>query len=114
MALARRDRLDYLEFLETILADEVLRRDRKRLAVRLQKAGFEQLRALEDFDWDAAITLDRRLIDVIFSLDFIDRKEHVLFVGPVGVGKSFLALDPGLCGDQGRSLGKVRQGRSVL
>ena len=35
--------------------------------------------------------MDRRLIDLVFSLDFLNRHEHVLFVGPVGVGKSFLA-----------------------
>ena len=91
VALARRDRIDYLDFLEIILSDEALRRDSKRLSTRLAKAGFEQLCALEDFDWSAEIILDRRLVDAVFSLEFIRRSEHVIFVGPVGVGKSFLA-----------------------
>ena len=91
ISLARRDRLDYVPFLEIILADEVNRRDRKRLQTRLQKAGFEQLCRLEDFDWEADISMDRRLVDAAFSLEFLDRSEHVLLVGPVGVGKSFLA-----------------------
>ena len=46
--------------------------------------------ALEDFDWSASITLDRRLLDAVFSLEFLDRHEHVLLLGPAGVGKSFL------------------------
>ena len=46
---------------------------------------------LEDFDWSASITMDRRMRDAVFSLEFLDRHEHVLLVGPTGVGKSFLA-----------------------
>jgi len=91
MALARRDQLDYAAFLQILLTDEVERRDNRNLEVRLQKAGFEEICRLEDFDWSAGIKTDRRLIDLVFSLDFLNRHEHVLFVGPVGVGKSFLA-----------------------
>ncbi|MEW6233567.1 MAG: IS21-like element helper ATPase IstB [Chloroflexota bacterium] len=91
LALARRDQLDYAAFLQILLADEVSRRDQLHLEVQLQKAGFEDICRLEDFDWTAGIKLDRRLLDAAFSLDFLSRREHVLFVGPVGVGKSFLA-----------------------
>ena len=91
MALARRDQLDYAAFLQILLTDEVERRDNRNLEVHLQKAGFEEICRLEDFDWSAGIKTDRRLIDLVFSLDFLNRHEHVLFVGPVGVGKSFLA-----------------------
>ena len=37
------------------------------------------------------MTVDRRLLDAAFSLAFLNRHEHVIFVGPVGAGKSFLA-----------------------
>jgi len=91
LALARRDQLDYAAFLQILLADEVTRRDNRNLEIRLQSAGFEEVCRLEDFDWTTGITMDRRLIDLAFSLDFLGRHEHALFVGPVGVGKSFLA-----------------------
>ena len=35
--------------------------------------------------------MDRRLLDAVFSLEFLAKHEHVLLVGPAGVGKSFLA-----------------------
>ena len=95
LALARRDQLDYAAFLQILLTDEVERRDNRNLEVRLQKAGFEEICRLEDFDWSAGIKADRRLIDLVFSMDFLNRHEHVLFVGPVGVGKSFLAQSLG-------------------
>lgn len=105
LALARRDHLDYAAFLQILLADEIGRRDNRNLEVRLQKAGFEEICRLDDFDWSAGVTLDRRLVDIAFSLDFLSRHEHVLFVGPVGVGKSFLA--------QALGYAAVRTGHSV-
>jgi DNA replication protein DnaC len=105
LSLARRDQLDYAVFLQILLADEVGRRDNRNLELRLQKAGFEEICRFEDFDWSAGITLDRRLLDTAFSLDFLNRHEHVLFVGPVGVGKSFLA--------QALGFAAVRAGHSV-
>jgi len=105
LALARRDQLDYAAFLQILLADEVTRRDNRNLEVHLQLAGFEEVCRLEDFDWTSAISIDRRLLDDVFSLDFLGRHEHVLFVGPVGVGKSFLA--------QALGYATVRAGHSV-
>ena len=105
IALARRDGLDYADFLQIVLADEVSRRDHGRLELRLRQAGFEQLCRLEDFDWSAQVRLDRRLLDAACSLRFLDRREHVLLVGPAGVGKSFLA--------QALGYAAVRSGHSV-
>jgi DNA replication protein DnaC len=101
LALARRDQLDYAAFLQIILADEITRRDNRNLEMHLRSAGFEELCRLEDFDWTAAVTLDRRMLDAVFSLDFLNRHEHVLFVGPVGVGKSFLSQSLGYAAVRG-------------
>ena len=84
MALARREQLDYASFLAIILADEISRREHRRIEVRLHSAGFEQTCRLEDFDWTAPITMDHRLLDAAFSLEFIAKHEHVLLVGPAG------------------------------
>jgi len=105
LALARRDQLDYAAFLQIILADEITRRDNRNLEIRLYAAGFEEVCLLEDFDWTSQVTLDRRLLDAAFSLDFLNRHEHVLLVGQVGVGKSFLA--------QALGYAAVRAGHSV-
>ena len=95
IALARREQLDYASFLEILLSDEINRRAHRRIEVRLHQAGFQETCRLEDFDWSASITVDRRLLDAVFSLEFLSKHEHVLLVGPAGVGKSFLARAPG-------------------
>ena len=61
-AEARREQLDYASFLEIILSDEVNHRADRRIELRLQGAGFGETCRLEDFDWSAAITLERRLL----------------------------------------------------
>ena len=109
ISLARREQLDYASFLEIILSDEVNRRAHRRahrrIEMRLQGAGFQEICRLEDFDWAASIIMDRRLLDAAFSLEFLDKHEHVLLVGPAGVGKSFLA--------QALGYAAVRSGHTV-
>ena len=57
----------------------------------MRRAAFADEQTFEGFDWDAPVTFDRDRVRDLFSLGFIERKEDVLFVGPVGVGKTFLA-----------------------
>lgn len=106
LALARSRQLDYAAFLTLLLADEVQRRDQLGLERRLIQAGFEEHVSLEEFDWSAPIQVDRRQLQAVFSLAFLQRYEHVLFVGPVGVGKTFLA--------QALGVAAVRAGHPVL
>jgi DNA replication protein DnaC len=80
-----------LEFLEIVLSDEVSRRDRGALARKIRAAGLNPDQVMERFDWDASITLDRDLIRALMGMAWMDRKENIIFTGPVGVGKSFLA-----------------------
>jgi DNA replication protein DnaC len=106
LALARAPRLDYAAFLTLLLADEVQRRDHQAVERHLLQAGFEEWVSLDDFDWAAPIQLDRRRLEHVFTLEFLVRKEHVILVGPVGVGKTFLV--------QALGAAKVRAGQSVL
>lgn len=90
-AYAQKANLSPLAFLELTLHDEVERRDNKNLDNRLTRAGFQEPCTLEQFDWDAPITFDRDRVMNLFNLGFLDRKEDIIFQGPVGVGKTFLA-----------------------
>ena len=74
-----------------ILQDEIDRRDQNNLQLRLQRASFAEEQTFEGFDWDAKITFDRDRVRDLFSLAFLERREDAIFLGPVGVGKTFLA-----------------------
>jgi DNA replication protein DnaC len=91
LTLARAQQLDYVAFLTLLLADEVQRRDQQALERHLLQAGFEDRVTLDRFDWNSPVQLDRRQLQALFTLEFLARKEHVILLGPVGVGKTMLA-----------------------
>jgi DNA replication protein DnaC len=90
-AYAQKASLPPLDFLELALQDEIDRREQKNLSTRLARAGFEDPQTFEDFDWTVSVTFDRDRVRDLFSLAFLDRHEDILFLGPVGVGKTALA-----------------------
>jgi len=91
IAYAKKQGLPYQDFLELVLQDEIDRRDQTGLALRLQKAQFQEEQVFENFDWNAPVTFDRDKVKNLFSLGFLERREDVILMGPVGVGKTFLA-----------------------
>lgn len=90
-AYARKAKINYEDFLELTLQDEIDRREQQNLMQRLKRASFEEARSLEEFDWDAPVSFDRDRVRELFNLGFVERAEDVLFIGPVGVGKTLLA-----------------------
>ena len=48
--------------------------------------------ALEDFDFDAQPSVDKKLINELATLRFFEDATNVLFIGPPGVGKTMLAV----------------------
>lgn len=91
LALARTRSLAHTEFLELLLADEVTRRDTSSAALRARTAGLEPSMTLEAWDDSTAVTFDRHMWDELCSLRFVDAANNVMVMGPVGVGKTFLA-----------------------
>jgi DNA replication protein DnaC len=91
VAMARKEKLDYLALLELVLSDEVERRHQVSIQSRLTKAGFEEECTLERFDPTASVKYDKPRLSALFGLHFIERRENIILTGPVGVGKTFLA-----------------------
>jgi DNA replication protein DnaC len=88
---ARQGNLSPLEFLELLLQDEIDRRDSHGLAGRIAAAGFEEVVSLEQVAWESPVSFDRPRVRELFSLAWLREHENVIFYGPVGVGKTFLA-----------------------
>jgi len=103
---AHQEKLGHLEFLELMLEDEIQRRANKALARRIQRARFEEAQTLSDFDFAFNSKIPASQIRDLATCGFIERKESVLLVGPVGVGKTHIA--------QAIGHAACMQGRSVL
>jgi DNA replication protein DnaC len=50
---------------------------------------------LSDFDFSAQPYADKKLIDDLVTLRFLEVATNVLLIGPPGVGKTMLAVGPG-------------------
>jgi DNA replication protein DnaC len=89
---AERDKPGYTQFLADLLAVEVLATEQRRLQGRLRFAKLPAHKTLEQFDFSAQPTLDRRLVDDLATLRFVEERANVLLIGPPGVGKTHLAI----------------------
>lgn len=88
---AERDKPAYSEFLADMLAHEVTALTQRRLQGRLRFAKLPARKTIEQFDFTAQPGLDRRLIDELATLRFIEEHANALLIGPPGVGKTMLA-----------------------
>ena len=92
LAEARAGRLGHVEFLEVLCQDELARRDAAAVTRRIRQAHFPREQTLEAFDFAYNKTLPAATIRDLARLSFIETGEGILFYGPVGVGKSHLAV----------------------
>ena len=98
--------LNHAEFLELILQDELLVRQERQIDRRVKAADFRELKPLDQFDWSFNPSIKRTQLFDLATCRFIREAKDVLFVGPPGTGKSFLA--------QALGYQAIKQGHMVL
>lgn len=91
ISTARQQKMTHQDFLTLLLGDEISRRDSNAATVRAQRAHLGADMEIERWDETSKVTFDRALLNELLSLRFLDSHTHVVIVGPVGVGKTFLA-----------------------
>jgi len=91
LALARSHDLTHIEFLEQLFSDEVQRRDADSAGRRARAAKLDPTMTLEAWDESAQITYNREIWSELVSLRFVEHARNGFILGPVGVGKTFLA-----------------------
>ena len=91
LTLARQQKMPHQDLLLLVLSDEASRRDGLAATLRAQRGHLDPEMQLERWDATAKVTYDKALWNEIVSLRFIEAHAHVAILGPVGVGKTFLA-----------------------
>lgn len=81
----------YEEFLMMLLEDENERRQSGRLLRRLKQAGFEEEKTLEGFDFGFNPEIPVKRIKQFANCTYIEKRENIFLLGPVGVGKTHIA-----------------------
>jgi len=81
----------YQDFLMTLIEDEYERRQSGKLLKRLRQAGFEEEKTFEGFDFSFNPQIPVKKIKQLANCIYIENKENIFLLGPVGVGKSHIA-----------------------
>ena len=103
---AARTEPTYLDFLDSVLRQEVEAKQRTRVAMGLKIAHFPTVKTLDDFEFKFQPSVDQRLVRELATARFLAQAENVLIFGAPGVGKTHLAIA------LGRAV--VEAGHSVL
>lgn len=91
LALAEKQDMPPDELLLLLLTDEIARRDGAATSNRVRDAGLDPQMRIELWDKTSKVSFDRRLLNELTSLRFLEDHKHVVVLGAVGVGKTFLA-----------------------
>ena len=93
---ARDDGWAYEEYLRELLEREVLHRQVRTSERLIKQAGFPDRKSLDQIDWEALSGIAKPKILELASGAYIDKCEDVILAGPIGTGKTHLAIALGI------------------
>jgi DNA replication protein DnaC len=89
---ANKSNMGFREFLEGVIQDEANDRRERSIKYRMQESRLPRpYKLIQDFDFTFQPKLKKKLIMDLALMDFIRRRESILFLGNCGTGKSHLA-----------------------
>lgn len=88
--------LGYKEFLVSLLVAEEEGKRKRRTERNIKAANFEKLTTLEEYDYSFHKYQNMQKIKELSTLDFLAKRENIIFIGKTGVGKSHVATGIGL------------------
>jgi len=86
-AQCAKDQADYATFLLRLAELELLERERKGTERRIKQARFPANKTLDNFDFAAAPSLNKKQVLELSRCEWIDKKENLIFLGNPGSGK---------------------------
>ena len=107
---ARVNDWSHVEFLARLVAEQATADRNRRLAARLRYARFPYRRTLADFDFEFQPSVDRKLVEDLATLRFIEENRPILFLGQCWRSAKVAFCDQ----RKSRSRGRVRPERATL
>lgn len=81
----------HVQYLSELVKQESrLRRD-KTIQRRIRMARFPVIKTLDQFNWSWPRKINQPQIQNLFRLKFIEQKSNIVFISPVGLGKTHIA-----------------------
>ena len=80
------------EAAERLLAQAAAIKRERSVEWRIKGSGLKVRKTMASFDWAFQPKLDRRAVEDLFNLAFIERREDLIITGKTGTGKSHILL----------------------
>lgn len=93
---ARGERWSFEDYLHEVLSLELTSRRESAVRGRLQAARFPEIKTLDAFDFNTADGMDANVVAELARGTWIERGDNVIFAGPIGTGKTHLAIALGV------------------
>lgn len=103
---ALENQISYLEFMELLVEDEIVKRQANGYQGRLKESRLDTQKVLDTYDFNYQPEVDKRLVYDLVSCRFIEQRSNAIFMGKPGVGKTHLAHAIGL--------EAIKRGKKVL
>jgi DNA replication protein DnaC len=87
---------NYEDFLRELLEIEVHSRQQSTAARRIKEAHFPELKTLDQIQWEALQGISKPKILELSSCGYIEKGEDIVLAGPIGTGKTHLAIALGV------------------
>lgn len=91
LVLADKQEMSFDDLLLLVLTDEIARRDNTAADVRASEARLDPAMRFETWDKTSKVSFDKRMLAELTSLRFLEAHRHLVVLGPVGVGKTFVS-----------------------
>src|SRR5207244_12465134 len=85
---AEKEDVSYSEFLTRLMRAQWHARQEQALEWRIRNAKLPERWSLDTFPFARQPSVNRKQIRTFAELDFVTKKENIVFIGPTGVGKS--------------------------
>ena len=89
---AAREQWSHGDYLSRLVEGEVLERGQRAQERRVKLARFPYIKTLEQYQWSWPKKLNQMAVRQLFKLEFLKDHANVVFMGPVGLGKTHLAV----------------------
>lgn len=93
---AIKSKMSYMDFLLIVTQDEIDRRKFTKKESAIKKSNMGRCKNIVEFEFDFNPKINRQQLMNLATCEFIKRNENIIFAGPAGVGKTFLAKAIGL------------------
>jgi DNA replication protein DnaC len=93
---AREENWSFEDYLHEVLSVEVTSRRDSAVKQRVHDARFPEIKTLDQFDFAISDGIDAAQVADLARGGWLDRAENVLLAGPIGTGKTHLAIALGI------------------